>query len=105
MAKSSLFTNGPARDIAYRNICDTTDEYMKQCKVNCEELWEQFEPYADPEFCVEIRNNFDARYWEMYLATFLIREGYKISAPKPGPDVGIRYNGCRIWIEATCPER
>jgi type I restriction enzyme S subunit len=77
---------------------------MRQCKANCEELWEQFEPYADPQFCVEIKNNFDARYWEMYLATFLIREGYKVCAPKPGPDLGVRYNGCRIWIEATCPE-
>ena len=39
------------------------------------------------------------------MAAFLIREGYEIVAPKPGPDVGIRYRGCRIWFEATSPVR
>ena len=78
---------------------------MRRARSSCEELWDLFESYADPEFLVEIRSNFDSRYWEMYLATYFIKEGYEICAPKPGPDVGIRYNGCRIWFEATSPER
>jgi hypothetical protein len=41
----------------------------------------------------------------MYLTVSLIKEGYEVSAPKPGPDVGIRFNGCRIWFEATSPTR
>jgi hypothetical protein len=72
---------------------------------HCEDLWKEFEPHSDPEFLIEIKRNFDARYWEMYLTAFLIREGFEVRAPKPGPDVGIKFKGCRIWFEATCPER
>jgi hypothetical protein len=72
---------------------------------HCEDLWKEFEPHSDPEFLIEIKKNFDARYWEMYLTVFLIREGFEIRTPKPGPDVGIKFEGCRIWFEATCPER
>jgi hypothetical protein len=105
MAKLPLFGNEPAGDMSYINVRAAQDNFMQSARSSCEELWELFEPYADPEFLIEIRNNFDARYWEMYLAAYLIKEGYEICAPKPGPDVGIRYRGCRIWFEATSPTR
>ena len=91
--------------MSYVNVRAANDAHTQNTRSRCEQLWKIFEPYADPEFLIEIRSNFDARYWEMYLTVFLIREGYEVCAPKPGPDVGIRYNGCRIWFEATCPER
>jgi hypothetical protein len=91
--------------MSYINVRAARDGFMQKARSNCEELWELFEPHADAEFLVEFRNNFDARYWEMYLVTYFINEGYEICAPKPGPDVGIRYNGCRIWFEATSPTR
>ena len=53
----------------------------------------------------ELRSNFDVRYWEMYLTTFLIREGYEVCCPRPGPDVGIKFKDRRIWFEATTPTR
>jgi hypothetical protein len=105
MPKSRLFTDDPASDAAYINVHAAATARMENARKHCEELWELFEPYADREFCIEIRKNFDARYWEMHLTTFLMREGYAICAPKPGPDVGIRFSGCRIWFEATCPTR
>jgi hypothetical protein len=105
LAKSALFTDDPAKDVSYINVRAARNAHTQKARRNCEELWEIFEPYADPEFRIELRNNFDARYWEMYLTTLLIREGYEVTYPKPGPDVGIRYNGCRIWFEATCPTR
>jgi hypothetical protein len=105
LAKSQLFTDGPANDIAYVNVRAATNAYTLKARKNCEELWDLFEPYADNEFQREIRDNFDVRYWEMYLTTFLMREGYEVCAPKPGPDVGIVFNGCRIWFEATSPAR
>lgn len=101
MAKSQLFTGGGAEDVSYVNIRDK----MPEARRHCEELWELFEPYADREFLIEIKKNFDARYWEMYLAVFLMKTGFEVLAPKPGPDIGIKYKGCRIWFEATCPER
>ena len=105
MAGAQLFTAGDAADRAYSNIREASNEYLKRARTHCEQLWAVFEPYADPEFLVEIRSNFDARYWEMYLAAYLIEAGYKIRCPKPGPDVGIEVNNKKIWFEATSPTR
>jgi hypothetical protein len=105
MAGTPLFTDDPASDVFYRNLRAATNEYTRKARADCEALWQIYEPFADPEFRTELRSNFDARYWEMYLTTFLIREGYEVSCPKPGPDVGIKFNGRRIWFEATCPTR
>jgi hypothetical protein len=62
--------------------------------VACQYLWRVFERHADKEFCKE-----------MYLTTSLIFAGYAVTCPKPGPDVGILYEGQRIWFEATSPTR
>ena len=105
MARTQLFTAGPASDIGYSNIRAAQDEYMRDAREHCEFLWKTYEPYADPEFLTEIRSNFDARYWEMYLTTYLIQNGYEVCCPKPGPDVGIVFEARRIWFEATAPTR
>jgi hypothetical protein len=105
MPETSLFTDGPASDIGYRNVRAAADQRMRKARDNCELLWKMYEPHADPQFRMEIRNNFDARYREMYLTTFLMREGYEVCCPKPGPDVGIEFEGRRIWFEATAPTR
>jgi hypothetical protein len=105
MAKARLFTDDPAADTSYINVRAATNDYTRKARENCELLWDKYEAYADPEFRIEIRSNFDVRYWEMYLTTFLIGEGYVVHCPKPGPDVGIDFEGHRIWFEATCPSR
>jgi hypothetical protein len=105
MAGTALFTDEPASDVFYRNVRAATNEYTRKARADCEALWQIYECFADAEFRTELRSNFDARYWEMYLATFLIRQGYEISCPKPGPDVGIKFKGRRIWFEATSPTR
>lgn len=103
MAGTLLFADDPATDIGYCNVRAAADEHMRKAREHCELLWKMHEPYADPHFRTEIRSNFDARYWEMYLTTFLIRDGYAVCCPKPGPDVGIVSEGRRIWFEATTP--
>jgi hypothetical protein len=105
MAQKQFFTDGPAGDSAYRNIRDSQNEHAKTARDGCEALWETYEQYADPEFLIEIRDTFDPRYWEMYLTTALINQGFDVVCPKPGPDVGIEYAGRRIWFEATSPSR
>jgi hypothetical protein len=67
-----LITDDEASDRAYRNIRAADNEYTRRARENCEELWELYEPHADEEFEREIRDNFDARYWEMYLTVALI---------------------------------
>jgi hypothetical protein len=89
----------------YRNVRAAANEPMKAARQHCEGLWAAFEPYADGEFLIEIRKEFDARYWEMYLTTALIHSGFKVKCPKPGPDVGIVFARRRIWFEATSPLR
>jgi hypothetical protein len=98
-----LFTDDKAADQGYRNIRDAKKGPLQVARWHCNYLWMFFERHADKEFRIELRKTFDARYWEMYLTTALVLAGYSVTCPKPGPDVGIIYNGQRIWLEATSP--
>lgn len=65
-------------------------------------MWEKYEPFADNQFQIEIRNQFHARYWEMYLGYTLLLLGFNLKKKKYqiGPDLEIdSING--IVIEAT----
>lgn len=100
-----LLTAGAAEDISYRNLRDSQNPRIVQIRAQCEALWQVYEPYADQHFLREIRRDFDARYWEMYLTVTLLQLGYEIHCPKPiGPDVGIVVEGQRIWFEAVAPK-
>lgn len=99
-----LFTPGDADDISYRNLRDSPQPRVAQTRAHCEALWQQYEQFADEHFLTEVRRDFDARYWEMYLAVTLRQLGYAIDCPKPGPDVGIVVEGQRIWFEAVAPK-
>jgi hypothetical protein len=103
--KAPIFTDDAATDQGYINVRAASNDHMRQARENCELLWEFYEELADNEFRTELRTNFDARYWEMYLTTTLMFEGYGVCCPKPGPDVGITVNELRIWFEATSPTR
>jgi hypothetical protein len=101
---TALFTDGEASDPGYRNIRDAKDRPLKSARWHCEYLWILFQYHADNDFRVQLRSNFDARYWEMYLTMSFIFAGYAVTSPKPeGPDVGIIHRGQRIWFEATSP--
>ena len=82
MAKIPFFSDNAATDPAYINTRDLDNYYARKSRENYERFWKMYEPYADPEFLTEIRNYFDARYWEMYLTTSLIDQGYKVSMPE-----------------------
>ena len=105
MPNLPLFTDDLATDQGYINVRAAGDDRMRGVRENCELLWEFYEEHADNEFRTELRSNFDVRYWEMYLTTTLLLEGYEVKCPKPGPDVGIEIDGVRIWFEATSPTR
>jgi hypothetical protein len=100
---TELFTDDDTSDPVYVNIRTATNGLLKSARWHCEYLWIFFERHADAEFRKELRSNFDARYWEMYLTTSFILAGYEVTCPKPGPDVGIIHKGQRIWFEATSP--
>lgn len=98
-----LFVKGEVGSAGYRNVRDAKDGPLYSARLRAEYYWRFFEPYADNQFLTELPDNFDARYWEMHLTASLILNGYEVTCPKPGPDVGIIYRGQRIWFEAVSP--
>ena len=79
----------------------------KHIKEWLEELWEQYEPYADKDFSEKLKKEFHQRTWEMYLACTLLNRGFllkEIKTKKGGePDICLELNGKNIWLEAIAP--
>ena len=102
---SRLFSPGDATDPIYVNLRDIDDEHTRVARAFAEHLWDGFRRFADPHFLTEVRRDFHARFWEMYLTCSLERSAAKLGAvlscPKPGPDILFERGGKRIWIEAV----
>jgi hypothetical protein len=100
---TKIFTDGAASHPAYINLRERVSPEAEVGRIFTEQLWDDYVPYADPNFLTEIRVDFDARFWEMYLTCALLQDrlkhGYSVSCPKPGPDILIEHQGQRIWIE------
>jgi len=103
MAHTELFTKEEGRDPTYNAIRDSDHPEDVRAKEFCSELWETFECYADSHFIDQFTIDFDARFWEMYLTCTLLERGFPAECPKPGPDVLLRYDDSKIWIEAIAP--
>lgn len=95
--------NVTAEDLVYTNIRDGSGPYEVAARLLAENLWVKYHSYADHHFLVEIRKEFNARFWEMYLACTLMDNGYKISHIDEGPDIRIDHDATIIWIEAVTP--
>lgn len=102
---TSLFDDSiDPSDEGYKYIRDV--ERFKPDRQYLEELWQRFEPFADPEFRIEIASNFQGRFWEMYLACALLDLGFELEARESaGPDVCVRTNPGHVWLEATAPDQ
>jgi hypothetical protein len=100
-----LFSPGDASDAAYRNLRGRVSPDAQAGRLFAEQLWGQYFPYADEHFLGEIRHDFAARFWEMYLTCALLENAqayeYSVCCPKPGPDVLLTLNGHRVWVEAV----
>jgi hypothetical protein len=69
-----------------------------------EEMWLQYEQYADIHFLNQAKIDFNQRIWEMYLACSLLFEGFSIDSKDKGPDILIDTGELKIWIEAIAPK-
>jgi len=87
---------------AYNNLRAARSENSAAAREHCEDLWRTFEPFADEHFLTQFPLSLHERWFEMYLAVSLIRAGYNVQCPKPGPDVLLTIGDQRIWIEAVC---
>ncbi|MBI2830713.1 MAG: hypothetical protein HYX79_00450 [Chloroflexi bacterium] len=102
--EEKLFSNDitPADDL-YRIIRD--DERYVEEKSHMENLWKTYQPYADRDYLKKITEDFDARFWEMYLTCTLVHYSFNVvpkQMPK-GPDIKIDHGSTTIWIEAVTP--
>ncbi|MDO8746618.1 MAG: hypothetical protein Q7J70_03025, partial [Thermodesulfovibrionales bacterium] len=101
---NSFFSSGQAADLFYNNIRDNTDR--KDARDFVEELWQQYEPYAEPDFLEDARKDFHAKTWEMYLGCLFLEYGFNLQkkTKKEEPDLHLHWNNRSIWVEATAPK-
>ena len=99
----SLFTNSHVEPCPeYKYVRKAANKRSQEVKAHCEDLWHDFSEHADTHFLDEFPLHFHQRWFEMYLTVSLIRAELSVTCPKPGPDILLRFNGMRIWIEAVC---
>lgn len=71
-----------------------------------ENIWEQYEPYADTNFIKEFKKQFSQRSWELYLGSTLLNRGLDLEKHSNiGPDLKIHSELGDIWIEAISVEK
>jgi hypothetical protein len=101
-----LFDNAITADDVYNYIQGESGQTAKDAKMFTESLWKRYQPYADCNFVEQIRRDFNARFWEIYLACTLMDKGYEITRKakkNAGPDIRVKHKGNIVWIEATAP--
>lgn len=73
-----------------------------------EELWAVYRDVAYKGFREKFQMEFFSCWWEMYLATSIIRRGLSVvpGQANEGPDIKVKQDcSTTIWIEATAPQR
>ncbi|MGV3605720.1 MAG: hypothetical protein ACO1RA_04870 [Planctomycetaceae bacterium] len=93
-----IFSISDAKDKIYIALRDNS-KFEKSRKF-IEYLWSKFAPYADHGFIAKIANDFQTRFWEMYLAVSVMKNGHSITSDESGPDVKVTTFDTPIWIEA-----
>ena len=101
--RKGLFDSDPPDACSsYKNVRTGEKEFLRKAGKHCEDLWSQYEPYADSHFLNEFPRRFHQRWFEMYLTVSLIRSDFDVQCPKPGPDILLNLDGRRVWVEAVC---
>lgn len=103
----SLFSAEPENACqAYTNLRKATEGSALAAREHCEDLWRDYEEFADDNFESSFPVQLHERWFEMYLTVTLLRAGHNVSCPKfktGGPDILLTMdNRKRVWIEATC---
>lgn len=107
---SDLFDiDGANLDFGFENLKAAQAPIEEQLRAMLQEMWERYEPYADPDFRQGFARDVDGRFWEMYLGCTLLEAGHTllpvIDRQRQGgqPDLCVLDDGRRIWIEAITP--
>lgn len=108
---SDLFdVDGANLDRGFENLKAAELQIEQQLHAMLQEMWERYEPYADPDFRQGFARDVDGRFWEMYLGCTLLEAGRTllpvVERQREGgqPDLCVLQGGLRIWIEAITPD-
>ena len=58
--------------------CIRDDPSRKDDRNFVEELWQEYAPYAEPEFLEDAKRHFHQKAWEMYLACVFLKNGLQL---------------------------
>ncbi len=99
----AFFRDGPAA-ADYALLRDHPDPEFAAARVHIESLWEAFAPHADPDYCIDARVHFRARFWELYLFSVLRAAELQPSGQRGGgPDLILATPSGRAFVEAIAP--
>ncbi|MBI3201309.1 MAG: hypothetical protein HYZ29_07170 [Myxococcales bacterium] len=98
-----FFQAGPVADSLYAGIRD--DEELSEHRDWLERLWGEYEGInPDPNFVSAARSQLNQAFWQMYVAHVLRENGLDLARPPDGgPDVLIKNEEGKTWVEAVCP--
>jgi hypothetical protein len=92
----------PEYDLGY--LCQATYGIRRHDRRWMEELWQEYEPYADTHFLEDFKRQFTQRSWELYLGVTFLNRGFTLGTHQNvGPDFDLRerVDGKRLaWVEA-----
>lgn len=100
-ALSRLCKDFPKYDPAY--LCQASAKLREKTKNWMEDLWMQYEPYADQHFLTDFKIQFTQRSWELYLGAVFLGHGFNLGTNKgEGPDFDLldKSNNRIAWVEA-----
>lgn len=103
---ASLQMQFPGYDPGY--VTQSAGLPRRKVKEWMEELWEQYESYADSQFLEDFKRQFAQRSWELYLGATLLNRGFKLGQhSNAGPDFDVQNDeGERLtWIEAIATHK
>ncbi len=100
--QDSFFLKGECKYPGYRNVRDLP--HCAEYRGFVEDLWKDYKPYADRHFLIEAKNNFQERFWEMYVCVAFLRRGFLVTkVGEDGPEFFVEIGGKKVWIEAVAP--
>jgi hypothetical protein len=101
----AFFGLGPATDPRYLVLRDANNDRTREARHFIEQIWVECAPFLDHDFVQLAQRQFEARFWELYLAHTFCSEAEQLVPPtkrarrQGGPDLRLARDGA--WIEAV----
>ncbi|MFA6159823.1 MAG: hypothetical protein WC678_01905 [Parcubacteria group bacterium] len=74
----------------------------KERREKFDNLWKNYQDYADSHFLTQIKTNFHQRSWEMYVGNVFLEKGLSVKSKDEGPDFVVSDN---LYIECVAPTK